>query len=185
MSPAEREACILDALGILPALACRTGVASIRHPVADREDYLQVGAAAIVEAADRYEPHRGTAFTTYAWRAARDAMLAEARRLRWRRQAAPRPGRQIVSLEAVLDPEDRGDDLGEHAAATEDQVVLLAAVAALPPGQRDAVRLHYFADLDQAETARRLGITQSAVSLRLTAARAALAVALTTERLAS
>jgi RNA polymerase sigma factor (sigma-70 family) len=51
---------------------------------------------------------------------------------------------------------------------------LLAAVAALPAGQRDAVALLYLADLSHAQIADRLGISVGAVKTRLHKARASL-----------
>ena len=64
---------------------------------------------------------------------------------------------------AVPGPEDRHDALWVR-----------AAVAALPPGQRDAVALFYLADLPHAEVAERLGISVGAVKTRLHKARASL-----------
>ncbi|WP_445150891.1 RNA polymerase sigma factor [Baekduia sp. Peel2402] len=49
-----------------------------------------------------------------------------------------------------------------------------AAVAALPPGQRDAVFLYYLAGLSRAEVAEHLGTAESAVRTRLHKARATL-----------
>ena len=51
---------------------------------------------------------------------------------------------------------------------------MLAAIAALPPGQRDAVALFYFADLSHAQISARLGISTGAVKTRLHKARASL-----------
>jgi RNA polymerase sigma factor (sigma-70 family) len=51
---------------------------------------------------------------------------------------------------------------------------VLTAVAALPPGQRDAVALFYLADLSHAQIAARLGTSVGAVKTRLHKARAAL-----------
>ena len=51
---------------------------------------------------------------------------------------------------------------------------VLSAIAALPPGQRDAVALFYLADLSHAEIAARLGTSVGAVKTRLHKARAAL-----------
>src|SRR5215210_217221 len=64
---------------------------------------------------------------------------------------------------AAPGPEDRHDAMWVR-----------AAVAALPPGQRDAVALFYLADLSHAEVAARLGIGVGAVKTRLHKARAAL-----------
>jgi RNA polymerase sigma factor (sigma-70 family) len=55
---------------------------------------------------------------------------------------------------------------------------VLAAVAALPPGQRDAVALFYLADLSHEQIAARLGTSVGAVKTRLHKARAALQVRL-------
>ena len=57
-----------------------------------------------------------------------------------------------------------------------------AAVAALPPGQRDAVFLYYLAGLSQAEVAAHLGTAEGAVRTRLHKARAALREHLHEER---
>lgn len=51
---------------------------------------------------------------------------------------------------------------------------VLGAIAALPPGQREAVALFYLADLSHAQIAARLGISVGAVKTRLHKARAAL-----------
>ena len=51
---------------------------------------------------------------------------------------------------------------------------VLTAIAALPPGQRDAVALSYLADLSHAQISARLGISVGAVKTRLHKARAAL-----------
>jgi RNA polymerase sigma factor (sigma-70 family) len=57
-----------------------------------------------------------------------------------------------------------------------------AAVAALPPGQRDAVFLYYLAGLSQGEVAQHLGTAEGAVRTRLHKARAALREQLHDER---
>ena len=51
---------------------------------------------------------------------------------------------------------------------------VVAAIAALPPGQRDAVALFYLADLSHRQISERLGISVGAVKTRLHKARAAL-----------
>jgi len=56
---------------------------------------------------------------------------------------------------------------------------ILAAIAALPPGQRDAVALFYLADLSHRQISARLGISVGAVKTRLHKARAALQARLT------
>jgi RNA polymerase sigma factor (sigma-70 family) len=57
----------------------------------------------------------------------------------------------------------------------EDRRMLLAAVAALPPRQREVLALKYFLDLSEADVAAILGITRGTVSSTGTRAIAALA----------
>jgi len=81
---------------------------------------------------------------------------------RARRRPAPLP------LEAAREPAVPGPE------EREDGARVLAAIAALPRGQRDAVALFYLADLSHAQISARLGISVGAVKTRLHKARAAL-----------
>ena len=81
---------------------------------------------------------------------------------RSRRAPAPLP------LEAVPEPAAPGPP------DREDGALVLAAIAALPRGQRDAVALFYLADLSHLQIAARLGISVGAVKTRLHKARASL-----------
>ena len=93
---------------------------------------------------------------------------------RLRRQRA----REAWSWEAMLGgsrlPEPIDSEPGPEALAeaAELRVWIERVVAALPPGQRAAVVLHYLAGLPQAETAALLGIEVGAVKTRLHKARA-------------
>jgi RNA polymerase sigma factor (sigma-70 family) len=91
---------------------------------------------------------------------------------RWRRERA----RAAWSWEAVqgglaADWPVPGPGPAELAEAAEDTRRVLAAVAALPPGQRAAVRLHYLAGLTQAQTAARAGTSVGAIRVQLHKAR--------------
>jgi len=77
-------------------------------------------------------------------------------------------GRAELPLEAAAEPAAPGPE--ERA----DALSLRAAVAALPPGQREAVALFYLADLAHADVAARLGISVGAVKTRLHKARSSL-----------
>jgi RNA polymerase sigma-70 factor (ECF subfamily) len=59
--------------------------------------------------------------------------------------------------------------------ATPDHVALMVALRALPTGQREAIALHYLADLPVAEVAELLQISEGTVKSRLSRGRAALA----------
>jgi RNA polymerase sigma factor (sigma-70 family) len=80
-----------------------------------------------------------------------------------------------AAAEALLDglvaPEPSPDEAAQRAATV---VRVRAAVAALPPGQRDAVFLYYLVGLSRAEVAEALGTAESAVRSRLHKARATL-----------
>jgi RNA polymerase sigma-70 factor (ECF subfamily) len=60
-----------------------------------------------------------------------------------------------------------------------DHVVMMAALRRLPRGQRDALALHYLADLPVDEVARTLDVSSGTVKSRLARGRVALAAILT------
>jgi RNA polymerase sigma-70 factor (sigma-E family) len=110
----------------------------------------------------RAEDHTQTALTKLylAWRRIdrRESVDAYARRVLvrtvvderrrpWRRE---HPAAELPDLSGRADPAD-------------DRLDLLAALARLPARQRAAVVLRYWADLDIAETARVLGVTEGTV----------------------
>jgi RNA polymerase sigma-70 factor (ECF subfamily) len=86
-----------------------------------------------------------------------------------RRRVIERQARRVL---ADRDGSSRTDQLLEAHAD------LVRAVAALPRRQREAIALHYFADLPVAQVARVTASTEGAVKVRLHRARTALASAL-------
>jgi RNA polymerase sigma-70 factor, ECF subfamily len=96
-------------------------------------------------------------------------------RSRWRRA---RNGRRLA---ARLAPE--VDDAGSAHARTDSRLVLLAALRKLPFEQREALALHYLADLPVSEVARRVGVPLGTVKARLSRGRDALAGLLADEAL--
>ena len=68
----------------------------------------------------------------------------------------------------------RGDEESGEPPADRDLLALRAAIHDLPPRQRDALFLRYYADFDYAGIATALGIEVGTVSATLHAARAAL-----------
>jgi RNA polymerase sigma factor (sigma-70 family) len=182
---AHRDALVLEHLHLVQAVARHLHLDRTRRPAApvDRDDYLAAGAEALVRAASTWEAGVGAKFETYAWTAIGWAMQAEQRAMRWRRQGEIRVGRTVISLhehhapsgltiaDTLIDPASPHDDAGLS-------VSVEAAVTRLRPSLREVVELCWLQDLEQKEAARRLGITQSAVSLRLRATRHMLARAL-------
>lgn len=93
---------------------------------------------------------RAAAFSTYARRAVVTCAIDESRRP-WRRER---------SVEAVgVDEPDRRDGTRE----VDDRLLVVAALAALPPRQRATVVLRYYDDLSVDETAEVLGCTAGTV----------------------
>lgn len=186
---AHRDALVLEHLHLVKAVARHLHLDRVRRPVApvDRDDYLAAGAEALVRAAQTWRPDAGTTFETYAWTVILRAMRYEQVVMRWRHYSRIRAGRPLVSLHASWDrwpdtPEATIADIlidpGDPYPAVEDRPPVLAAVERLRPPLRVVVELCWLQDLEQKEAAQRLGITQSAVSLRLRAARHVLARAL-------
>jgi len=72
----------------------------------------------------------------------------------------------------------RGYDEVRHPALDDDRLVLMAALRKLPAAQREAIALHYLADLPLHEVAAATGSPVGTVKARLSRGRAALAVLL-------
>jgi RNA polymerase sigma-70 factor (ECF subfamily) len=72
----------------------------------------------------------------------------------------------------------RGGDEVRHPALDDDRLVLMAALRKLPTAQREAIALHYLADLPVHEVAAAMGSPVGTVKARLSRGRAALAVLL-------
>jgi RNA polymerase sigma-70 factor (ECF subfamily) len=66
----------------------------------------------------------------------------------------------------------------DPASSTADRVSVLAAVGALPDGQRTAVLLHYYLDSSVADIAAAMGVSEGTVKTHLHRGRASLATAL-------
>jgi RNA polymerase sigma-70 factor (ECF subfamily) len=68
-----------------------------------------------------------------------------------------------------------------YADLPEDRLALMAALRALPTGQREAIALHHLAGLPVTEVAMTLGVPEGTVKARLSRGRTALAALLTDE----
>src|SRR4051794_26732198 len=107
------------------------------------DDLVQVASLALVKAADRWEPERGLAFSTYAV----PTILGELRRYFRAHTWDVRPPRRLQELTRVV------------ARAREELVG-----APLDTRAREALRLRFEDDLHQHEIAARLGVSQVSVS---------------------
>jgi RNA polymerase sigma-70 factor (sigma-E family) len=93
-------------------------------------------------------------------------------RSRQRRRVSEDRGNRIVHASDAL------PRLGEDPAGVADAVAVAAAVRALPPRQREAVVLRYYADLSEADIAEVLGCSTGTVKSQLSKARTSLAARL-------
>ncbi|MEU4191491.1 SigE family RNA polymerase sigma factor [Kribbella sp. NPDC026611] len=93
--------------------------------------------------------NRTAGLTTYAHRAVVSAVLDQAKR----------PWRREQSTAAMADP----GTAGEPGRTVDNRLLVIQALAAVPPGQRACVVLRHYADLSIADTAEILGISPGAV----------------------
>ena len=102
----------------------------------------------------REEEHFRAWICTIALNLARSHRKREAARLRWLDSLQATAAAQAPSLE-------------EHTVQHENTERIRAAIAALPPAERDAIMLVYLGDLSHKEAANQLGATLSAVKVRV------------------
>ena len=109
-----------------------------------------------------FDPERGR-FISWISSVARNRALDELRKLTRRR------GAEDQTEEAVLDlPGDaRGEDPQEEAILAEERVRVRAAMAELPPAQRQVIELAYFSGLTQVEIAERTGDPLGTIKTRI------------------
>lgn len=96
--------------------------------------------------------------------------------------ARTRHRRRMVADRLTRDRSDRAggteQPAGRDVELSEDRLLLVAALRALPAPQREALALHYLADLPVAEVADTLGVAVGTVKARLSRGRTALAAQL-------
>ncbi|MCO5176638.1 MAG: sigma-70 family RNA polymerase sigma factor [Thermomicrobiales bacterium] len=123
------------------------------------EDITSETMLAVFERLDAFDADRG-AFTTWVFTIA-SRRIADHQRNRWRaiKHAVDTRRRRQVTAD---------DEMFAAVARTETRICLLNAVARLPGDQRELVALRYAAELTSVEIADILGISSSAVRMRLT-----------------
>ena len=109
-----------------------------------------------------FDPERGR-FISWLSSVARNRSLDELRKLTRRR------GAEDQTEEAVLDlpDESRGEDPQDEAILAEERVRVRAALAELPPAQREVIELAYFSGLTQVEIAERTGDPLGTIKTRV------------------
>ncbi|MDB6167678.1 MAG: sigK [Verrucomicrobia bacterium] len=127
----------------------------------EAEDIVQDVFLSLWEKASDFDPGRGTAFA-WALTLTRDRAVARVRGRPRRAEAPARATAEEAGLKSGAGPDSALRLLGkEHAGA------LRAAVASLPPEQREAVELAFFSGLAQPEIAARLGETPETARARI------------------
>ncbi|HZD68069.1 MAG TPA: sigma-70 family RNA polymerase sigma factor [Actinomycetes bacterium] len=188
---AARDALVLEHLPLARRLAVRTRWR--RGAVYDLEDLVMAGVCGLLEAADAYDPARGTPFGAFAYPYVHGRIVNEQRALdplprdAWRRPDRPR---RPVSLEVLVGQDEDAcpiatflaDPAAEAPGAAlewcEAMAAVHAAIATLPQRQRQLVELCCLAGCSNVEAARRLGVSTGSVSNSLWRARGNLARAL-------
>jgi len=178
MTAVEVEALIREHAGLVPFHARK-----VREEVSARidfDDLVGYGNRGLVEAAQRFDPARGVAFPTFAYRRIRGAMLDGLRTMGWYSRAdyaryraaeeAAEAGASIdgsaapvyvVALEAaaaVSDGRTATDDVVDASRAT---AAIREAIADLPEMERELMERHFVRGENQDTAAAALGISKS------------------------
>ncbi|HEV8459452.1 MAG TPA: sigma-70 family RNA polymerase sigma factor [Gaiellaceae bacterium] len=142
---------LYDRLG---GVAYRLAVRVLRDP-ALAQDAVQDAFLAVWRTAAAFDPARGKASTwllTLVHRRAVDVVRREDRR-----RAEPLDDAPVAA----------GDAVDESAEVREERRRVQAALAQLPPDQREALELAYYGGLSQSELAERLGVPLGTVKSRM------------------
>ena len=167
-----------DHLNLVYSIAVRV-YRSIRGPI-ELDDLISFGTVGLLQAADRYDPERGSSFATFAYSRIRGAIYDGIRdsaplpatiyrELRSRRDDPNyRAGRVIpfvTSLDAHLESGNQVADTGHDAEVAtlrrELNTMVGAAIDELPERERSLIRAHYFQDKTLKSAGRELGISKS------------------------
>lgn len=96
----------------------------------------------------------------------------------WLRTVAVNVSRTRARRRMLLGDRDHAQAVARHPILEDDRLVLMAALRTLPATQREAIALHYLADLPVHAVAEATGVPVGTVKTRLRRGRAALALLL-------
>jgi RNA polymerase sporulation-specific sigma factor len=166
-SPKEVERIVHENAGLVGSLVSRTLRLFPRLPSGyDREDLQSIGNVGLLRAAQTFDPARGVAFSTYAYRCIEYAIAGELKRA---------TDRQIdtISLSLLLGEEednpleDQIPDLTANAEAVVfnscDREILETALEGLPEPQARVIRALYFEQDSVAQVAERWRLSSQAI----------------------
>ena len=131
-------------IGLVPTVAAKL----CHEPT---EEDLQMGMIGLMKAAQKFLPHRGTRFSTYAWACIRNQI-----RSRFRTRITPErvEMRREPSVEGDHDAYDDHDELRHSIGKMSD------AIRQLPDQEADVVLMRHVENMTLAQVARRMGITK-------------------------
>jgi RNA polymerase sigma factor for flagellar operon FliA len=116
MGAESREALIESHLPKVKYIADR--IAAKLPPSVERDDLYGAGVIGLIEAAERFDPSRGIAFTTFAELRVRGAIFDSLRDLDWASRSARRRAREVQAAFAAIERE-RGRPATEEEVAAE------------------------------------------------------------------
>jgi RNA polymerase sigma-B factor len=150
---------------------------ALRYSYTDEptDDLVQVASLGLLKAVDRYEPNRGSKFTSYAVPTILGELKRHFRDKGWAlhmprdlQERALAVSRATEKLSAALGRSPRLPEIAEELGCTVEAVLDAAEVAdtwgALPEVEREVVRLRFACDLTQREIGERIGFSQMHVS---------------------
>ncbi len=121
-------------IGLVHHIAARVRSRLPRHH--DTDDLVQAGSMGLIDAARRFDPDRGVAFSTFAGRRIEGAIADQLRRDDWAPRSVRRAERQLQELDARA-PGDRGSDSPEI--SDQRALVARASLASLEESRIDAI----------------------------------------------
>jgi RNA polymerase sigma-B factor len=133
------------------------------------EDLVQVGAVGLIKAVDRYEPGRGVTLGAFAAPTIAGEIQRHLRDRTWpltvpRRLRETRPLTDFVDSSTSAEESGAPGDAERDRERGEDRALLALALQGLDGRKRQLLHLRFFEDLNQAEIADRLGVSQPQVS---------------------
>jgi RNA polymerase primary sigma factor len=163
----EIERIVQQNSGLIALLVGRTLRRCPRLPtVYDYDDLYSLGNIGLLSAARTYDPQRGVAFSTYAYRCIEHAILGALKR-EWDQQIECVCLSQLSAEEDENPIEDQirdtAPDASKVALHRSDRELLDAAMAGLPDRQQEVIRSIYFDGESIADVARRWRLSMQAV----------------------
>lgn len=152
----EKKISILDYIPLVRTIAYK--MSRKMPPSIEEDDLVSSGMIGLINAANRFDPTKGTSFKTYAWGRIEGAMLDELRSLDWvprlvrSRKTEPYSYKDIPPKDKLIDL----DKLVEHKQ-------IFDAVKSLSEKEKRVIFLYYYEDMTMKEAGEKLKISEARV----------------------